>query len=158
MQTSQLSCDGWLVSSFATRHHDCCKFKADPRRHHARNHRRVLRCLQCAWVRICRVRIRECAPDCTGKTWSRARTRKPLTVQYRGILVGSFRADLLVEDKVIVEIKVADHITALHERQTLNYLRASGIPVGLIFNFGPKAETRRMYWSEGRVRVEDKHG
>lgn len=83
---------------------------------------------------------------------------KPLTVQYRGILVGSFRADLLVEDKVIVEIKVADHITALHERQTLNYLRASGIPVGLIFNFGPKAETRRMYWSEGRVRVEDEHG
>ena len=83
---------------------------------------------------------------------------KPLTVQYRGVLVGSFRADLLVEDKVIVEIKVADHITGRHERQTLNYLRASGIPVGLILNFGAKAETCRMYWSEGRVRIDDEHG
>jgi len=55
-------------------------------------------------------------------------------------------------EKVIVEIKVAEHISAAHEHQTLNYLRAAGLSVGLVLNFGPKVETRRMYWSGDRVR------
>ena len=68
----------------------------------------------------------------------------PLTVRYRDKVVGHFRVDLLVAETIIVEVKTADKISAAHERQTLNYLRESGLPVGLILNAGPQATVRRM--------------
>jgi GxxExxY protein len=54
-------------------------------------------------------------------------------------------ADLIVEDTMIVELKVAKEITAIHEAQLINYLRATGIRIGLILNFGqPRLGIRRL--------------
>ena len=65
-------------------------------------------------------------------------------VSFKGEVVGNFRADLIVGGKVIVECKTADQILPIHETQILNYLKATGIPLGLILNFGPKAMIRRL--------------
>jgi GxxExxY protein len=72
---------------------------------------------------------------------------RSLTVRFRGTVVGDYRADLVVENKVIVESKVAEKIVPVHELQLLNYLKATGINVGLILNFGPQANFRRMFLS-----------
>jgi GxxExxY protein len=68
----------------------------------------------------------------------------PLSVSYKGVNVGEFRADLVVERKVIVESKVASKIIPVHEIQLVNYLRASKIAVGLVLNFGPQPTFRRL--------------
>ena len=67
-----------------------------------------------------------------------------LAVHYRGMPVGDYRADLVVEGRVIVESKVADKIISVHELQLLNYLKGTGLNVGLLLNFGPRATFRRM--------------
>jgi GxxExxY protein len=60
--------------------------------------------------------------------------------------VGNFRADLIIEQKVIVEVKVADAIAGEHKAQVINYLCASGLLVGLIVNFGQaKIQTARLH-------------
>jgi GxxExxY protein len=69
-----------------------------------------------------------------------------LNVSFRGQLVGSFRADLIVEQKVIVEVKVAETIAGEHKAQVINYLCASSLLVGLIINFGQaKIQTARLH-------------
>lgn len=77
-----------------------------------------------------------------------------LVVRYKGRVVGDFRADFIVEGKIIVELKAADAIIAAHESQVLNYLRASPLSVGLVVNFGAKAGVRRVIWT-GRRLVSD---
>ena len=57
--------------------------------------------------------------------------------------IGEFRADLLVDRKVLVELKTGRDIEPAWEKQLLNYLRATDIEVGLLFNFGPTAQFRR---------------
>jgi len=67
-------------------------------------------------------------------------TEKEFAVYYIGKKVGSFRADLVVEDKVIVEIKsLTGNILTLLEHQLISYLKASGFHVGLLINFGNKS-------------------
>ncbi|MGI9455561.1 MAG: GxxExxY protein [Aeoliella sp.] len=61
-----------------------------------------------------------------------------ISVAFEGELVGDYFADLLVNDRVIVEIKSAEAIIPRHEAQLLNYLRATNIRVGLLVNFGPE--------------------
>jgi len=69
----------------------------------------------------------------------------PINVKYKGQGVGEYIADLLVEDKVIVELKTVEKLTKLHEAQLLNYLKATGHKVGLLVNFqNEKAEIKRM--------------
>jgi GxxExxY protein len=68
----------------------------------------------------------------------------PVPVSFRGELVGIFRADLVVEGRVILELKTADQITKVHEAQLLHYLRASSIEIGLILNFAQAPKVRRM--------------
>lgn len=69
----------------------------------------------------------------------------PLKVKFRGVIVGDFDADLLVEDKILVELKAVSGFANEHFAQILNYLKATGIEVGLIVNFGnPKLEYRRF--------------
>jgi GxxExxY protein len=69
----------------------------------------------------------------------------PITVKYKGQSVGEYFSDLLVEDSVIVELKTAERIEKIHEAQLLNYLKATGIQVGLLANFRhPKAEIKRF--------------
>ena len=69
----------------------------------------------------------------------------PLKVNFRGLSVGEFRADLLVEDKILMELKAVSGLTKEHMAQILNYLKATEIEVGLMVNFGnPKLEYRRF--------------
>lgn len=75
-------------------------------------------------------------------------TELPIDVWYGARKVGHFRADLLVERKVILEIKCAEGLTAADRRQLVNYLRATGVEVGLLFNFGPKATYARIVYSK----------
>jgi GxxExxY protein len=72
-------------------------------------------------------------------------TQKGINVLYKGKQVGKYFADLIVENKIIVEIKTVDTITKIHEAQLLNYLKGSGYEVGLIMNFArPKLEWKRL--------------
>ena len=68
---------------------------------------------------------------------------KEIKVNYKGTIIGKFRADLVVEDKVIIEIKAISALNSQHEAQLLNYLKATGIRIGLIVNFGSKLEFKR---------------
>jgi GxxExxY protein len=68
----------------------------------------------------------------------------PVTVFYKGVTVGTYRADLVVADTVIVEVKAGEHTSEADRPQLLNYLRASGKEVGLLLHFGPKAALRRV--------------
>ncbi|MEA3033385.1 MAG: hypothetical protein QOH86_1401 [Sphingomonadales bacterium] len=76
-----------------------------------------------------------------------------IPIDYEGIrLPEGFRADLLLEDKLIVEIKCVDRLAPVHNRQLLTYLRLADLPLGLLMNFG--GETFR----EGLKRVVNGHG
>jgi len=75
----------------------------------------------------------------------RVEQQVPIDVHYKGVLVGQYVADLLVEGKVIVEIKAEKAYNSKHEAQLLNYLKATGIPVGLLLNFGERrCEHKRL--------------
>lgn len=67
----------------------------------------------------------------------------PIKVYYDDKVVGEYFADLFVEDKVIVELKVASEINTIHEVQVLNYLKATSIRVGLLINLGDKVTIKR---------------
>lgn len=71
-------------------------------------------------------------------------------VFFRGVNVGDFRADLVVNDCILLELKTAETIVIAHEAQLLNYLRATALEVGLILNFGPKAQVRRLLFDNER--------
>jgi GxxExxY protein len=77
----------------------------------------------------------------------KAEREVPMKVTFLDTIVGDYRADLIVEGKVIVETKTAEKILPVHEMQLVNYLRATGINVGLILNFGPRPTFRRMFLS-----------
>ena len=68
-----------------------------------------------------------------------------IQVRYDGVVVGEFAADILVEDKVIIELKTTKALDDIHMAQCLNYLKATDLSVCLLINFGkPKAEIRRI--------------
>jgi GxxExxY protein len=68
-----------------------------------------------------------------------------IEVRYKGVVVGDFVADLLVEESVIVEIKAVRALDDVHTAQCLNYLKATGLQVCLLVNFGsPKAIVKRV--------------
>ena len=64
--------------------------------------------------------------------------QKPITAVYKGVEVGKFIPDVIVEDRVILELKSVDDLLPIHEAQLLNYLRLSGIKTGLLINFNVK--------------------
>ena len=69
------------------------------------------------------------------KNGFKAEAERPITVRYDGEIVGAFAADVLVNDKVIVELKVGLAIAKVHEVQLVNYLVATGLDEGLLLNF-----------------------
>ena len=74
-----------------------------------------------------------------------AKNQVPITVSYKDEVVGEYVADLLVEDKVIVELKTVENLDRTHEAQLLNYLKATELNVGLLVNFKhKKADIKRM--------------
>ena len=69
----------------------------------------------------------------------------PIEVKYKNQIVGEYIADLLVNDEIIIELKAVKEIADIHKAQVINYLRATGLKTGLLFNFGkPKLEFRRF--------------
>ncbi|HYN15149.1 MAG TPA: GxxExxY protein [Terriglobales bacterium] len=74
-------------------------------------------------------------------------------VWFRGRQIGDFRADLMVERKVIVELKTGRAIDPGWEKQLLNYLRATEVEVGLLFNFGPEPQFRRFVFGNERKQI-----
>ncbi len=71
--------------------------------------------------------------------------QKVIRISYEGTIVGEYQADLVVNGKVIIECKAASNLDPVHEAQLINYLKASGIHVGLLINFGrPKLQYRRL--------------
>jgi len=75
----------------------------------------------------------------------RAEAQVPIKVGYKGEIVGDYFADLIVNEQVIIELKTVDRLENIHEAQLLNYLKATGIEVGLLVNFkNTKAEIKRM--------------
>jgi GxxExxY protein len=69
----------------------------------------------------------------------------PFKVRYREAVVGDYCADLIVEKRVLVELKACTSLDSVHEAQILNYLKASSIQVGLLLNFGkPRLQYRRF--------------
>ena len=73
-----------------------------------------------------------------------------ITVRYEGEVVGEYAADLLVAGAVLVELKAAKALSEEHEAQLLNYLKATPYEVGLLLNFGPKAEIKRKAFDNSR--------
>jgi GxxExxY protein len=76
--------------------------------------------------------------------------QSPISVYYEGILVGEFFADILVENKVIVEVKAVKNLIPEHEAQLLNYLKATEVEVGLLLNFGIQPQVKRRYFDNIR--------
>ena len=70
----------------------------------------------------------------------------PLEVSYHSRIVGEYFADLIVEDKIVVEIKAVSKIQLVQEVQLVNYLKATGINVGLLINFGDSVEIKRRIY------------
>lgn len=83
----------------------------------------------------------------------RARAEAPVDVHFRGTVVGIFKADYLVEDRVIVELKAVRRLDEVHMAQLANYLLATEIEVGLLLNFGKQRDFRRMVMQTARRPV-----
>ncbi len=67
-----------------------------------------------------------------------AKNQHPIDVFYHNEIVGNYIADIVVEGKVIIELKSIDSLSSIHEAQVINYLKATDIRVGLLINFSPK--------------------
>ena len=78
------------------------------------------------------------------------KVQEPIEVFYKGLQVWYYKADIVVDDKIIIELKAAESLCEEHEYQLLNYLRATNIEVGLLFNFGKKAQFKRVAFSNSR--------
>jgi GxxExxY protein len=77
----------------------------------------------------------------------------PVPVWFRNYIVGEFRADLLVERKVFLELKSARVLEAAHEAQLLHYLKLTEIEVGLLLNFGSRPQFRRLLFDNQRKKI-----
>ncbi len=82
-------------------------------------------------------------------------TEKPINVYYNQKVVGVFYADIVVEGKVILELKAVESICKEHEYQLINYLKACGIEIGLLLNFGKKAELKRVIYTNDRKELNN---
>lgn len=79
------------------------------------------------------------------KTGLKTEQQKKIAVTYEDAVVGDYFADILVNDQVIIEVKALNGIDGTHHAQLLNYLKATGMRVGLILNFGtPRMGIKRM--------------
>ena len=82
---------------------------------------------------------------------------KPITVYYGPNVIGKFEADLVVEQRVIVELKAKEKLHPAHEAQLTNYLRSTDVEIGLLFNFGKSAEFKRKLFENEYKRFAGPH-
>ncbi len=86
------------------------------------------------------------------KNGLQAEQQKKIEVFYENQKVGDYFADIIVEDIIILELKAAEAIAPEHEAQLINYLKATKIEVGLLFNFGQKPQfIRRVFGNERKI-------
>ena len=82
------------------------------------------------------------------------RQQKALKVIYKGEVVGNFVTDIVIENKLLIELKVVSEIGSAHKAQVINYLKATGIPVALLLNFGtPKMGVQRIVHQYNETEV-----
>jgi len=79
--------------------------------------------------------------------------QKNISVFFRGTRIGDFKADLIVDKKVIIELKAVRALDSAHEAQLINYLKATNIEVGLLLNFGRKPEFKRFVYDNKRKKI-----
>jgi GxxExxY protein len=77
----------------------------------------------------------------------------PLPVWFRGHKVGEFRADLLVENCVLLELKSARSFDPAHEAQLLHYLKSTEVEIGMLLNFGTRPQFRRLLFDNERKKI-----
>jgi GxxExxY protein len=82
----------------------------------------------------------------------------PINVIFDGIIVGEYYADLVVNEKIILELKAVKALTDAHEAQLLNYLQATTYEVGLLFNFGPEPKFKRKAYNNDRKTYLESQG
>ncbi|MCD6345012.1 MAG: GxxExxY protein [Anaerolineae bacterium] len=75
----------------------------------------------------------------------KVKQQEPIQVYYEGQVVGSYYADLWIEDRVIIELKAVRSLSKAHEVQLVNYLTATGIDTGLLLNFGSSVQVKRKF-------------
>lgn len=85
----------------------------------------------------------------------RAEEEVLIPVWFRGQQIGDFRADLVVENQVILELKAARALDPAHEAQLMHYLRATQIEVGLFLNFGPSPVFKRLAYDNDRKQIRE---
>ena len=78
-------------------------------------------------------------------------SQKPVNVIYKGSLVGEYIADIVVEDKLLLELKAVSALCSEHEAQLMNYLKATGLKIGLLLNFGEKSLKYKRFIKEKSV-------
>ena len=83
--------------------------------------------------------------------------QKAIDVHYQTCIVGKYKADLIVNDLVILELKAVDYLVFEHELQLINYLKATDKEVGLLLNFGVKPEIRRKVFDNDRKKICENH-
>lgn len=81
--------------------------------------------------------------------------QKDISVFFRDNIVGDFKTDLIVNEKVIVELKAVRSLDPAHEAQLINYLKATDIEVGLLLNFGRKPQFNRFVYDNKRKNISD---
>ncbi len=79
----------------------------------------------------------------------------PLPVWFRGHKVGEFRADVLVENCVLLELKAARSLDAAHEAQLLHYLKSTEVEIGMLLNFGTRPQFRRLIFDNDRKKIRE---
>ena len=77
-------------------------------------------------------------------------TEKSIKVYHNGRVVGDYRADLLVKNCVLLELKASEELNLANEKQLINYLKATEIEVGLLLNFGKKPQFRRKIFTNDK--------
>jgi GxxExxY protein len=78
------------------------------------------------------------------------KAERQVPVTFRGRPTGHFRADIVVGGKVVLELKARSQIYPVHEVQLLNFLKASTFEVGILLNFGPEPQFKRLVFSNTR--------
>ena len=79
--------------------------------------------------------------------------QKPIKVYYKEKIVGDYYVDILVENKIIIELKASEGIVEEHELQLINYLKATDLEIGLLLNFGKQAQFKRKIFSNTNKKL-----
>ncbi len=79
--------------------------------------------------------------------------QKPIKVLYEGSIVGDYYADMIVANLIIIELKACETLNVNHQHQLQNYLKATDMEVGLLFNFGHKPQFVRRVFSNDRNKT-----